>query len=77
MFPILHNHSDALFSVAGYWIFSAAVSTMPAPGTTSGVPYTWLYHFAHAIAANLDRYVKPNVAVPAETPKDPGSGHEA
>ncbi len=40
-------------AVAIYWIFSAAVSAMPDPGTNAGPGYLWLYRFVHTIAGNL------------------------
>lgn len=38
-------------AVAAYWLYSAAVSSMPEP--TGGNGYKWLYGFCHAIAGNL------------------------
>lgn len=48
----LHQHlfGDA---VALFWIYSAAVSAMPAPTDKSGGGYQWLYSFLHTIAGNL------------------------
>jgi len=40
-------------AVVIYWIFSAAVSAMPDPGTNAGPGYLWLYRFVHTIAGNL------------------------
>jgi len=40
-------------AVAIYWIFSAAVSAMPEPGTNGSPGYLWLYRFVHTIAGNL------------------------
>ncbi|HEY2383284.1 MAG TPA: hypothetical protein VGK48_19075 [Terriglobia bacterium] len=41
------------FAVAIYWIFSAAVSSMPEPAPDDAPGYRWLYRFVHSIAGNL------------------------
>jgi hypothetical protein len=40
-------------AVAGYWILSAAVSSLPEPGANSNPVYLWLYRFLHTIAGNI------------------------
>jgi hypothetical protein len=40
-------------AVVLYWVFSAAVSAMPEPGTNARPGYLWLYRFVHTIAGNL------------------------
>src|SRR4051812_35505142 len=40
-------------AVAGYWILSAAVSSLPEPGANSRPAYLWLYRFLHTIAGNI------------------------
>jgi hypothetical protein len=40
-------------AVALYWIYSAAVSSMPAPGPNGSPGYVWLYRFLHTLAGNL------------------------
>jgi hypothetical protein len=40
-------------AVAAYWLFSAAVSALPEPSSTSGPGYLWLYRFCHTTAGNL------------------------
>ena len=40
-------------AVAMYWIFSAAVSSMPDPAATGGSGYLWFYRFLHTIAGNI------------------------
>ena len=40
-------------AVAAYWIFSAAVSAMPEPGTSGSPGYLWLYRFLHTTAGNI------------------------
>jgi hypothetical protein len=52
MFQFLTQHQ--LWSVIVlYWIYSAAVSSMPDPGANANPGYTWLYRFLHSIAGNL------------------------
>src|SRR3989442_14476772 len=36
-----------------YWIYSAAVSSMPDPAANRNPGYAWLYRFLHTIAGNL------------------------
>jgi hypothetical protein len=38
--------------VVGYWVFSAAVSSLPAPNG-SGNGYKWLYTFLNKLAGNI------------------------
>lgn len=38
--------------VVGYWIFSAAVSSLPVPNG-SGNGYKWLYAFLNKLAGNI------------------------
>ena len=40
-------------TVVIYWIFSAAVSSMPEPGANSNPGYLWLYRFLHSLAGNI------------------------
>jgi len=41
-------------AVAAYWVFSAAVSSLPEPAGGTGSPaYLWLYRFCHTLAGNL------------------------
>jgi hypothetical protein len=40
-------------AVAVYWIFSAAVSAMPEPGTGTNPAYLWLFRFLHTTAGNI------------------------
>ena len=40
-------------AVAVYWIYSAAVSSLPEPAGNAGPVYLWLYRFSHTIAGNL------------------------
>ena len=52
MFQFLTQH-QFLCVVVLYWIYSAAVSSMPAPAVNANPGYTWLYRFLHTIAGNL------------------------
>jgi hypothetical protein len=49
-FVLAHQFWSA---VVLYWIFSAAVSSMPDPVAATNPAYTWLYRFLHTIAGNL------------------------
>ena len=40
-------------AVAIYWIFSAAVSSLPEPAANAQAGYFWLYRFLHSIAGNI------------------------
>jgi len=40
-------------AVALYWIYSAAVSSMPGPAPNGNPGYLWLYRFLHTLAGNL------------------------
>ena len=40
-------------AVGIYWVFSAAVSSMPEPGAEDSALYLWLFRFLHTTAGNL------------------------
>ena len=40
-----------------YWVFSALVSALPDPTSTSGIGYTVFYKFMHTIAGNISTAV--------------------
>jgi hypothetical protein len=40
-------------AVGMYWIFSAAVSSMPEPAPDGSAGYLWLYRFLHTTAGNI------------------------
>jgi len=44
-------------AVVAYWIFSAAVSGLPAPAANDQAWYVWLYSFCHTIAGNISNVV--------------------
>ena len=52
MFELLTEH-QFWTAVAIYWIFSAAVSSMPDPAGNGSSGYLWLYRFLHTIAGNI------------------------
>jgi hypothetical protein len=52
MFEFITQHQFWI-AVVIYWIYSAAVSSLPEPGTTGSPAYLWLYRFSHTIAGNL------------------------
>ena len=52
MIPFLIEH-QFWAAVAIYWIFSAAVSSLPEPGPNSNPGYLWLFRFAHTVAGNI------------------------
>src|SRR5437763_1223441 len=40
-------------AVVIYWIFSAAVSSMPVPSSNTGAGYLWVFRFLHTLAGNV------------------------
>ena len=52
MFELLTEHQFWTALVI-YWIFSAAVLSMPDPAGNGGSGYLWLYRFLHTIAGNI------------------------
>src|SRR5262249_9033467 len=52
MFQFLVQHQSC-FEVVMYWVYPAAVSSMPDPASNTHPAYTWLYRFLHTIAGNL------------------------
>ena len=49
-FAIQHQFWAA---VGAYWIFSAAVSSMPVPSSNNGAGYLWVFRFLHTLAGNV------------------------
>jgi hypothetical protein len=68
---VFHSHA-AIAAIAGFWLFSALVSGMPAPKESSGIGYVWLYNSLHMLASNLNNlFQKKNLApelMPQVTP---------
>ncbi len=52
MFEFVAHH-QFWAAVAIYWIFSAAVSSLPAPSANNSPGYVWLYRFGHTLAGNI------------------------
>ena len=52
MFTWITQH-EFWVAVALYWIFSAAVSSMPAPASNNSAGYSWIYRFLHTVAGNV------------------------
>jgi hypothetical protein len=51
-------HHQFLLGVGSLWAFSAFVSGMPAPDSTSGKGYRWAYGSLHVFSANLDKFAQ-------------------
>ena len=52
MFEIVSEH-QFWTAVVIYWMFSAAVSSMPEPAPNGSAAYLWFYRFLHSIAGNI------------------------
>src|SRR5438093_316203 len=52
MFEFITQH-QSWTAVLIYWIFSAAVSSMPEPVSSDNPGYLWLYRFCHTTAGNI------------------------
>ena len=52
MFEFLTQH-EFWAAMVIYWIFSAAVSSMPEPASNGNPGYLWLFRFVHTAAGNL------------------------
>lgn len=52
MFEFITQH-EFWAAVGMYWIFSAAVSSMPAPLPNGNPVYLWIYRFLHTVAGNV------------------------
>jgi hypothetical protein len=49
---LLTNHQFWI-AVASYWVFSAAVGSMPEPDSNSAPGYSWVFRFLHTLAGNI------------------------
>jgi hypothetical protein len=56
-----------------YWIFSAAVGSMPTPSTNTNGFYIFLFRFAHSLSGNLNRAAVA-LHVPAAEEKSDAAG---
>jgi len=52
MFELITQH-QSWTAVVIYWIFSAAVSSIPEPAPNGSSGYLWLYRFCHTTAGNI------------------------
>jgi hypothetical protein len=52
MFNFILQHQFGI-AVAAYWLFSAAVSSLPEPAAAANPVYMWLYRFCHTVAGNI------------------------
>jgi hypothetical protein len=52
MFDLIAKH-EFWAAVGAYWIFSAAVSSMPVPSSNNGAGYLWVFRFLHTLAGNV------------------------
>ena len=48
-------------AVVAYWIYSAAVSSMPEPRPDGSLRYFWLYRFCHTLAGNLTIAIRSRI----------------
>ena len=52
MFEFVTQHQFWI-AVVAYWVFSAAISSLPEPSPNGSLRYLWLYRFLHTIAGNV------------------------
>ena len=52
MFEFVLQHQFGI-AVVAYWIFSAAVSSLPEPAPNGSGRYLWFFRFCHTIAGNI------------------------
>jgi len=52
MLEFISQHQFGI-AVAAYWLFSAAVSSLPEPMPGGSAAYLWLYRFCHTTAGNI------------------------
>lgn len=45
------------FALGSFWVFSAAVSSMPMPADNSSPFYKWVFGFGHTLAGSIARVV--------------------
>lgn len=64
----------AVTALAVYWLFSAAISSMPMPTDKSSPGYRWFFGFTHLLAGSVSRMVAmkyPNLMQNGNVPADP------
>jgi len=57
---------DVAIALAAFWLLSAALHAMPAPATTSGTGYRWLYATVQSIGANFEKLKQAQKSEPAK-----------
>src|SRR5262245_58414791 len=61
MYDFLTQHQPWAALIA-YWIFSAAISSMPDPTSNDKPGYLWLYRFCHTTAGNISNVVGSKIS---------------
>jgi len=46
---------QTLFALAGYYVLSAGVGSLPMPDASSGKFYRWFFQFSNTLGANITR----------------------
>ena len=69
-FIVLHS---TMFTLGVYYVFSAAVSSMPDLDTSSSKGYAWLFKFMHIIAGDISSGLSSKLP-PPPPPLPPGVG---
>ena len=59
---------QTLITTVSFWLFSAAMSTMPDLPTGASFGTTWTYKFLQAVAANFQKHNNPQ-GIPGGTDK--------
>ena len=54
-FIALYQAHPALVTLAGYYVMSAAIGSLPSPDAASHKFYRWFFQFANTLAANVAR----------------------
>lgn len=49
--------AQTVWVMAAWYVFSAVVSGMPAPGANSGAGYQWAYHTLHVLAGDFGQFI--------------------
>lgn len=60
-----HPTTSALVS---YYVLSAAIGSLPAPGGASGLFYQWFFKFSNTLAGNLTRAFSAKLGNAVQSP---------
>lgn len=52
-------------TLVGYYLFSAAISAMPLPDTTSSKGYQWLFGMLHTLSGDIATAFASKIPIPA------------